>query len=243
MADIAPATEDVDVDLAESHVAEPIKDINTIRRISQYLIQHKRYRDNMLFVVGINVGLRITDLLSLRFSHLIDDNMCFRNKFQILEQKTKNTRSQKKNRCITINEAVMDAVELYLSHVSGCSLSDYMFRGESNRSDGNKSMTRKSADRILKSIADDLGLDIHISTHSLRKTFGYHQMAMANNSQRQLLLLQKMFGHSSPAMTLNYIGLTDEEISSAYQNLNLGGVHSYDRLLDSVLIEEEAVRA
>lgn len=238
-ADISLATEYVDVDVTESHAADPIKDLDTIREISAFLIREKRYRDNMLFIVGINIGLRISDLLKLRFAHFIDDGMCFRSQFQILEQKTQNTRKQKKTRCITINAAVMDAIELYLQNTNGCSLSDYMFRGESNRSDASKPMTRKSADRILKSIGDDMELGIHMSTHTLRKTFGYHQMAMAGNSERQLLLLQKMFGHSSPAMTLNYIGLTDEEISSAYKNLNLGG-KDYS-IVDAKIVEAFAV--
>lgn len=240
-AEIAPPTEEVKVELAGEHTAEPIKDIDTINMISEYLISHQRYRDNMMFIVGINFGLRVSDLLSLRFSHLIGDDMCFKNKFQLLEQKTKETRNVKKNRCITINDAVMDAVELYLKNTPGCSLSDFMFRGESRRCDSSKPMTRKSADRILKQINDELNLGIHMSTHTLRKTFGYHQMAMAGNSQRQLLLLQKMFGHSSPAMTLNYIGLTDEEMSAAYTKLNLGSEKNYTKYIDSKLTEETAV--
>lgn len=223
-ATVAPATETVNHELAAEHTAEPIKDLQTIRDISSYLIENGRYRDNMLFVLGINFGLRVSDLLTLRFSDLISETMMFKETFPILEQKTKNTRKVAKNRYLTINDAVMDAVELYLSHTPNCSLSDYLFKGESNRCGGqNKPMHRNSVDRILKGIADDLHLDMHMSTHTLRKTFGYHQMVMSNNSQRKLLVLQKMFGHSSAAMTLNYIGITDEEIEDAYKNLNLGG--------------------
>ena len=53
-------------ELAESKAAEPIKDKEDIRRISEYLVEQGRYRDNMLFIVGINVGLRVSDLIELR---------------------------------------------------------------------------------------------------------------------------------------------------------------------------------
>ena len=64
---IAPASEEVEFVLAGEHKAEPIKSLDDINRISQYLICQRRYRDNMLFICGINFGLRISDLLRLRF--------------------------------------------------------------------------------------------------------------------------------------------------------------------------------
>ncbi len=61
-------------------------------------------------------------------------------------------------------------------------------------------------------------------------------MLMSNNDGRKLLLLQKIFNHSSPAQTLDYIGITSEEIEEAYKKLNLGSAnHNY--LVDSSIIE------
>lgn len=235
---IAPSSEDVTFELATEHAAEPIKAMDDIIRISEYLIQNERYRDNMLFILGINFGLRISDLLRLRFTNLINDSFAFRDTFAILEKKTKNTRRVRKNRYITINDAVIDAVTLYLEHTPNVKLSDYMFRSESNRSTSNTPMHRNSADRILKGIAEDLGLGNKMSTHSLRKTFAYHQMVMSGNDPRKLLLLQKMFGHSSAAQTLDYIGITGEEIEEAYRQLNLGSKTAH-YLVDSSILEEE----
>lgn len=226
-ATIKPAIGDTTVELADEHAAEPIKSLETINRITKYLIDNKRYRDNMLFVLGINFGLRISDLLSLQFFRLIDENCSFRMTFPILEKKTKNTRKVKKNRYITINNAVIEAVSLYLQH-NECSMDDYLFRGESNRcGKKNKPMKRQSADRILKGIAEDLGLTERVSTHTLRKTFGYHQMQMAHNDPRKLVVLQKIFGHSSAAQTLEYIGITQEEIEESYLGLDLGFGRDY----------------
>lgn len=220
---IAPASETVTEELAAEHTSEPIKSMDDIMRISDYLIRNERYRDNMLFIVGINFGLRVSDLRLLRFSNLINDNFTFKDRFPVFEQKTRNTRKKKKNRYISINEAVIDAVTLYLEHTSGVCLSDYMFRSESNNGkNSNEPIHRNTIDRIMKGIAKDLDLNIKMSTHTLRKTFAYHQMVMSHNDTRKLLLLSKMLGHSSISITLDYIGITDDEIDEAYRNLNLG---------------------
>lgn len=225
---LQPATEDINLEVANEHTSEPIKSVEDINRISSYLIEKERYRDNMLFIVGINFGLRVSDLVQLQFIHLIDESFSFRTSFPVLEKKTRNTRKVQRNRYITINEAVMDAVELYLRHTS-CKLDDYMFRSESNRCTENKPMTRMSVDRIMKEVTQTLGINAKVATHTLRKTFGYHQMVMSGNDPRKLLLLQKIFGHSSSAQTLDYIGITREEIEDAYLGLNLGSRNCYER--------------
>lgn len=235
---IEPAKESVQCDIAPEHAAEPIKSMDDIIAISKYLIQNERYRDNMLFIVGINFGLRCSDLRLLRFSNLINENLVFRDSFPVFEQKTRNTRKRKKNRYITINNAVIEAVTLYLTHTSNISLSDYMFRSEAvNSKDKNTPLTVRSIDRILKGIASDLDLSTKVSTHTLRKTFCYWMMVYGQNDSRRLLLLQKMLNHSSPAQTLDYIGLTQEEISNAYQTLNLGSMSTYP--IDSVIGESD----
>lgn len=220
---ISPAVEEVHQELAAEHAAEPIKNTDDIIRISKFLIEQRRFRDNMLFIVGINFGLRISDLRSLRFSHLINQDCTFRERFAILEKKTKNTRKHKQNRYVTINTAVVEAVTLYLENTPGVRLSDYMFRSESNNgSNKNEPISKQAVDYMLKGVARDLGLGNRMATHTLRKTFAYHQMVMSGNDPRKLLLLQKMFGHSTSAQTLDYIGITSEEIDEAYRKLNLG---------------------
>lgn len=244
---LRPAVEDTSYEVANEHTSEPIKDVAEIEAISDWFVGRGRYRDNMLFIVGINFGLRVSDLLTLRFSHLIEEvptsggepTYRFKTTFPILEKKTRNTRKVKKNRYISINEAVMDAVTLYLEHTPEVKLSDYMFRSESNRGKGeNRPMHRNSVERILKEVGRALGLEEHLATHTLRKTFAYHQMVMSGNDPRKLLLLQKMFGHSTSAQTLDYIGITLEEIEQAYLALNLGRRSCGAALVDSTIVED-----
>ena len=219
---IQPAKESVSCELVSEHSADPIKSIDDIYKITNYLVSNKRYRDNMMFIVGLR---------TLRFSNIINSNFTFKDSFAVFEKKTRNTRKRKKNRYITLNKAVIDAVTLYLENTPNVCLSDYMFRSESNRGGQiNNPLSAKSIDRILKGIANDLDLNIKMSTHTLRKTFCYHQMLMSHNDNRKLLLLQKMLGHASPAQTLDYIGITAEEVEEAYRNLNLGSIkYSYLR--------------
>lgn len=235
---IAPAKETVVVDLAPEHAAEPIKSLEDINRITEFLVKNKRWRDNMLFIVGINFGLRASDLRLLRFSNLINDNLTFKSSFAIFEKKTRNTRRRKKNRYITINNAVIEAVTLFLQNTPDVSLSDYLFRSLSgNGREKNVPIAVNSIDRTLKKIARDLDLNVKVSTHTLRKTFCYHQMVMSGNDSRKLLLLQKMLGHASQMQTLDYIGITNEEIEDAYKKLNLGS-KKYNYLVEAEIYEE-----
>lgn len=224
-----------------NHAAEPIKRLEDIDRICKYLINAGRYRDYMLFVVGINFGLRASDLRELRFCNLINDNCTFKDTFPVFEKKTRNTRKKKKNRYITVNMAVVEAVTMYLEHTPGVKLGDYMFTSLSNNGKNTDPapIAVYSIERILKGIADELGLNIHMSTHTLRKTFCYHQMLMSHNDARKLMLLQKMLGHATMAQTLDYIGITAEEIEDAYRELNLGS-RKYNYMNGCVLEEREA---
>ena len=67
-------------------------------------------------------------------------------------------------------------------------------------------------------------------------------MVMSGNDPRKLLLLQKMFGHSSAAQTLDYIGITSEEIDDAYRNLNLGSI-TQNYMINTDIKEYEIVSA
>ena len=75
---------------------------------------------------------------------------------------------------------------------------------------------------MLKEVINEkCGIDIHASTHCLRKTFAYHVIQSAPDRERAIEFLQKILGHSSQSITLRYAGITDEEIMDTYKGLNL----------------------
>lgn len=205
----------------QRHAADPIKDPDDIRRICEYLVAHKRYRDNLLFTAGVNLGFRCGDLLQLKWGHLFTEEGMPRASFTFVEDKTE------KYRTAYPNQAVWDAVYLYVEQLQeargGIDLDLFVFRSESNRSTANKPLSVKSVERLLKEIINEkLGIEIHASTHCLRKTFGYHVVMNAPDRTRALELLCYMLNHSSTSETLKYIGITDDEVAATYQNLNLG---------------------
>lgn len=214
-------------ELAESKAAEPIKDKEDIRRISEYLVEQGRYRDNMLFIVGINVGLRVSDLIELRFSDFIDADGKYKTEFDVFEHKTRKSRKNPKNRRIGINEAVVWAIDEYLNNEARkghkAKLNEYLF--PATRSDTETGhINRKTVDMMIKGVIKDLGIQVKASTHTLRKTFGYQMMEAAPVGKKEatLLLLQEIYGHSDSRTTRRYIGITQDDITDAYLGLNLG---------------------
>ena len=89
---------------------------------------------------------------------------------------------------------------------------DYLFPSRK----GDKPITRVQAYRILNAVADKLGLE-EIGTHTLRKTFGYHHY----QQYKDVAVLQDIFNHSSPSITLRYIGITNDIVDSTIDGFYL----------------------
>ena len=139
-----------------------------LNRISEYLVSSGRYRDNLLFVAGVNFGLRCGDLIQLKIGHLVhwnDERTLHNRSFAVIEEKTK------KRRTLYVNGAVAEATALYIQQLASRSsrhevdLNSYLFRSQSNRSTSDQPMSRRSVERLLKEIInDEMGLPIHAST-------------------------------------------------------------------------------
>ena len=49
----------------KSHAADPLTDVNAIADISDYFIKRGKLRNNLIFIIGCNCGLRCGEILSL----------------------------------------------------------------------------------------------------------------------------------------------------------------------------------
>ena len=78
---------------------------------------------------------------------------------------------------------------------------------------GNR-MERTAAYRIINKACKSIGIEGLIGTHTLRKTFGYHHY----QKFKDVVILQKIFNHSTPEVTLRYIGIEEDEIFESYEN-------------------------
>ena len=171
---------------------EPIRSAKDIAAMKKCLSD----RNRLMFIMGVSFGLRISDLLTLKLGDLRG-----KDSFMIGEEKTK------KKRKITLS----DAVKSEIAQLEGNDR-DYVFK---SRQGGNKAISRVQAYRILNDAAKRAGILDKIGSigcHSLRKTFGYQLHSKGIDITR----IMAIFGHSSPEITLAYIGITDEEISDAY---------------------------
>lgn len=176
--------------------------LNVVRR----LFKDGDYRMSLLIGCGSFFGLRISDLLRLTWDMLLSDD-----NFIILEQKTG------KKRIIKINSD-------FQKHVRDCYHS-LEIADTSEKCFISRKGTVFSVQRInarLKEIKAKYGLKIeHISTHSLRKTFGRKVVDLAGeNSEMALIKLSELFNHSGPQVTRRYLGLRQEELMEVYSALS-----------------------
>jgi integrase len=224
-----------------SKAADPIKDPKEIERISRYFTSNKKYRDNLLFLLGCNCGMRCGELLSLKYGHLINPDGTFKDEISFIEEKNSKKdekgniiKGTEKVRTVYPNEAVFRALKLFVAGKT-INLNDYVFKSESKnssyyserRSKGigrkNDTMTRQAVDQILKTtINDNLGIKAHASTHLMRKTYARAVLENAPTERDGIVFLQTALGHANVESTLHYTGITKDQIRNVNNKLNLG---------------------
>lgn len=188
---------------------EPIRDLKKIEAIKRLLTNK---RDVLLFVMGINTALRVSDLLKLTLGDVCD----LQTKPKILPLITLKEQKTGKLKVFPLNKSVEKELRSYLlkrGEESTLSPGQALFLSRK----GGKALSRVQAWNILHSVGRLVGLEL-IGTHTLRKTFGYH---VYKRSGGNLGLVQKLLNHSSSGDTLRYIGIDREQMDNAYLELNL----------------------
>jgi integrase len=191
---------------------EPIRDRKKIAQIKNLLRGQYHYRDLLLFVVGINTALRISDLLQLRVSHFTDNNRGIQRRFSIKEQK------RGKRHEVVINNSIRQALTEYIKAYPGVEdkPEHYIFFNTKTNA-YTEPIKRGQAWKLIHSICQEVGLQGNYGTHSLRKTWGYH----ARMQGVDLALIMHKLNHESIAYTKRYLGITDDELQAVSQRLNL----------------------
>ena len=197
-----------------SRKVEPIRRPSDRNAMDSYLM-HKNPRDRVMFALGIYTGRRISDLVNLNVRDIayIDrkGHLCIRERLTIREQKTGKFADP------LIHPKVRRILSKYLRQrrkyceTLGELLNEPLLKSRKSRRNGQLRITRQHALRVLKNAAYVCGIDCRIGTHSLRKTFGYIQY----QSGTSIELIQHVLNHSSPAVTLSYIGITRDNLDEA----------------------------
>ncbi|AHM56398.1 integrase/recombinase YoeC [Peptoclostridium acidaminophilum DSM 3953] len=174
---------------------DPIRDEQTIDDIAAYLKKQSE-RNYIMFMVGVHSGLRISDILRIKIRDVKN-----KSSLNIIEKKT----GKQKN--IPIMPRLRKILNEYCKDKDP---DDYLIKSRQNY---NSPISRDMAYKILSKAGEEHGV-FNMGTHSLRKTFGYHFY----NQYGDIVMLQQIFNHSHPRITLRYIGMTDESTERAINN-------------------------
>ena len=183
---------------------DPIKDIESINAMKEILKKHSQ-RDLLLFVFGINTGLRVSELLSLKVED-VSDGAIVKEFLYISDEKND------ERKAYYINNSVKNRI--------GKVFRGFRFKGERlffKSKKNNQPITRQQAYRIINHAAKEVGIPGKIGTHTLRKTFGYH----AYRKGIAISILMSIYHHHSPAETLRYLGIDKNEQQLIRVDVNL----------------------
>lgn len=212
----------------ERQTVYPIKTHKDIIAMANWLYEHKNSKYVLAFTLGINLGLRANELLDLKMNQvfspdgsvrLIEDEEDTSDGIDIYQSKTK------KHRTVFLNAACKDALE-WAFPIKGAYLhsEEYLFP---SREGG--AIQVGTFRKVLKEAAAACGLKQNIGTHTCRKTWGWHQYKYnSEKANLDITMLQRAFGHSSPEVTLRYLGITDEEDKALYKNMCINIVSDHD---------------
>ena len=174
---------------------EPIRHLKDIKAIKRLLQDSPR--DFCLFTLGINTNLRASDLLA------ITAGMVHNQEELVLKEKKTG-----KERRITLNTTTQKAIQRLLDS-RDYDDDDRLFQGQRGP------LTVPTVNRLVKAWCKVINLKGNYGSHTLRKTFGYHQRVTFG---RGLPELMTVFNHSTQKQTLDYLCVQPEEIKDIYLN-------------------------
>lgn len=166
----------------------PIKEKEVLEDVRAYF-ESRSARDYFLFVLGINIGVRVGDLLKLQVKDVKDQVY-----LSIREEKTGKVKR------FRINPMLRQLIDEYIAEKEP---QDYLFPSKKTK----EPISRVQAYRIMREAGVALGIE-SVGTHTLRKSFGFHLY----QKTKDIALLQEIFNHSSERVTKIYIGIAQDEI-------------------------------
>jgi len=188
---------------------EAVKTGEQRQQVEAHLVaQGAIYAD--IWKIGVNTALRISDLLSLTMDNVraLDPAQPALN---VIEQKTGKLRK------IVVNQTALAVMQRRLTEYPD---HGWLFQSDAvnrNRREPPKPINRRSVSRVFEKVGQKVAPKVALGTHSMRKTRGY---AM-HKAGRSIESIAKVLNHSSPAVTMRYIGLVQQDIDESYTELEL----------------------
>ncbi|MDD5508030.1 MAG: tyrosine-type recombinase/integrase [Bacteroidales bacterium] len=178
------------------------------RSLISKLERDGEYKFCLLITIGVFTGLRIGDLLQLRYNQFENTDI-----LTIQEKKTKKTRR------IKINQDLRTILERIKTKIGEVDTSQYIFINKYGTKPIDKSYVNVKLKEIIKRY--NIPVEGNISSHLFRKTLGNRVLRLNNYSNEAVILLMDLFGHSSPSITRKYLGIREREILDVYDSLRL----------------------
>ncbi|MBN1079224.1 tyrosine-type recombinase/integrase [Clostridium botulinum] len=191
--------------------AKPITTTSSVLDIQDYL-KYKNERNYILFVLGITTGYRAGDLVKLKVRDIKE--ALRRKEFTIYEGKKMNSKNiREKNRKPRTVELIPKVEKLLKIYIKDKKDYEYIFR---SRKGTNQHIGVQAVSNILKEAGEYFGL-YDISAHSMRKTYAY-KIYMESN--KDIVAVKELLGHSSIEETKRYIGLDREKYHQYSKSLS-----------------------
>lgn len=185
-------------------LVQPIRSRVKLEEVGQLLFDHHE-KYYVMLRIGVTTGLRISDIINLQVKDIKG-----RNYISLVEKKTK------KSKTFMLNSKTRQLCESFIDKFN-LKEDDYIiFSNKKNKDGSSKGISRQQAYEVLSIAGAKAGLQ-NFGTHSLRKTFGYFHYQQF----KDIAMLQEIFNHSSPTITLRYIGLMQEHIDKTMQELDI----------------------
>lgn len=193
--------------------ADPVRSYEDFVAIQNYFMGNGKIRDWAMWTIGVSLGLRISDLLSLKIKYLLNDDKTFRQRMLIVEQKT-----LKVNNCLITQSVVDAATKLFDSMDWNFELDDYLFK--SNKTKGK--MFEEYGWKILSDAGKALNLSIIIGSHTMRKSFANIAACVDKSSidMNAITKIQGLLNHSDQRVTMRYLGTYQQMFDRARESVS-----------------------
>ena len=175
-----------------------------------------RFRNLTMFICGINIALRVSDLVSLKWSDIYDNDWEFLDGKKITPKKTAN---RGKHVLLMYNNSFRRIISDYKEYINPKKLDSYIF---TSRQKPNGHIGAGSVSKFITDVAEIVGIKYSVNTHSMRKTFARVRYDHSNDKSKTLVELMRMFDHASTLVTLGYICIQEEELKDLYNAVELG---------------------
>lgn len=189
---------------------QPIRDRQALQNFKNYYLNTEpNLRNYAIIIVGLNTALRISDILHLTYDSVYHNGRV-REHIVVKERKT-----GKENRILLNQEAVLVLSKYHQELIKTKMYQNgnpYLF--PSPKKTGTP-LSRQQAYRMITAAARALGIEEHISCHSLRKTFGYHAWKQGNDP----IVIMVIFNHSSLTVTKRYLCIEQDDKDDVFRRI------------------------